>query len=158
MKEFEIKPACEADAPLLLSFIEELADYELLSHEVVATPEVLRESLFGEKSVVEAVIGYFGDEPVGFALFFHNFSTFLGRPGMYLEDLYVRPQHRGKGFGRALLAHLAKLTRERNCGRLEWAVLDWNKPAIDFYKKLGAVPMEGWTIYRLAGDALDEMH
>jgi GNAT superfamily N-acetyltransferase len=157
MPELEIRAATEDDVPLILSLIKELAEYERLSHEVVATEELLRDSLFGERPVAEVLIGHLGDEPVGFALFFHNFSTFLGRPGIYLEDLYVRPQYRGTGFGKALLARLAKLARERGCGRLEWWVLDWNEPAIRFYKSLGAVPMEDWTVYRLTGKALDEL-
>ncbi len=134
-----------------------MAEYERLSHEVVATEEVLRESLFGERRVAEALLGYVGGEPAAFALFFHNFSTFLGRPGLYLEDLYVRPEHRGAGVGKALLRRLARLAKERGCGRLEWWVLDWNEPAIRFYKNLGAEPMDDWTVYRLTGEKLDEL-
>lgn len=154
---FEIRAATEDDVPLILSFIKELAEYERLADEVVATEELLRESLFGPHRVAEVVIGYYEDEPVGFAVFFHNFSTFLGRPGLYLEDLYVKPTHRGRGFGRAMLRHIAQIARERRCGRLEWAVLDWNEPAINFYKKLGAVPLDEWTVYRLTGEALDKL-
>jgi GNAT superfamily N-acetyltransferase len=157
MPEVEIRIATEDDVPLILSLVKELAEYERLSHQVVATEEVLRDSLFGERRVAEVLIGHRGGEPAGFALFFHNFSTFLGRPGIYLEDLYVRPRYRGMGFGKALLARLAKLAKERGCGRLEWWVLDWNEPAIRFYKALGAVPMEDWTVYRLAGESLDEL-
>ncbi len=157
MPELEIRAATEDDVPLILSLVKELAEYERLSHQVVATEEVLRDSLFGERRVAEVLIGHHGGEPAGFALFFHNFSTFLGRPGIYLEDLYVRPRYRGMGFGKALLARLAKLAKERGCGRLEWWVLDWNEPAIRFYKALGAVPMKDWTVYRLAGESLDEL-
>ncbi len=157
MTEIEIRHATEEDVPLLLSFIKELAEYEKLSHEVTATEEILAESLFGERRVAEALLAHLGEEPVGFALFFHNFSTFLGKPGVYLEDLYVRPEHRGSGIGRALLVRLAKLAKERDCGRLEWWVLDWNEPSIGFYKKLGAVAMDDWTVYRVTGDALDEL-
>ena len=157
MPELEIRAATEEDVPLILSLIKELAEYERLSHEVVATEEALRDSLFGERPVAEVLIGHLGDEPVGFALFFHNFSTFLGKPGIYLEDLYVRPEFRGAGIGRALLVHLARVARERGCGRLEWSVLDWNEPAIGFYKKIGASPVSGWTVYRVTGEALDDM-
>ena len=157
MPELEIRAATEDDVPLILSLIKELAEYERLSHEVVATEESLRYSLFGERRVAEVLIGHFGDEPVGFALFFHTFSTFLGKPGVYLEDLYVRPEFRGAGIGRALLIHLARLARARDCGRLEWSVLDWNEPAISFYKRIGASPVSGWTVYRVTGVALDEL-
>ncbi|MDX6379845.1 MAG: hypothetical protein QOI57_869 [Rubrobacteraceae bacterium] len=153
----EIRIATEADVPLILSFIKELAGYERLSHEVSATEDLLRKSLFGERQGAEVVVGYRGDEPAGFALFFHNFSTFLGRPGIYLEDLYVKPELRGQGVGRSMLAYLAKLAKERDCGRLEWSVLDWNEPAIKLYKSIGAVPMDEWTVYRLTGKALDEL-
>jgi GNAT superfamily N-acetyltransferase len=157
MPEIEIRVATEDDVPLILALIKELAEYERLSHEVVATEEMLRDSLFGERRVAEVLIGHHEGEPVGFALFFHNFSTFLGKPGIYLEDLYVRQGCRGMGFGRALLARLAKLARERGCGRLEWWVLDWNEPAIRLYKAIGAVPMEDWTVYRVTVEALDEL-
>jgi GNAT superfamily N-acetyltransferase len=157
MPELEIRVATKEDVPLLLRFIKELAEYERLSHEVSATEETLKESLFGERRVAEALLGYLGDDPAGFALFFHNFSTFLGKPGIYLEDLYVRPEFRGAGVGRALLIHLAKLARERGCGRLEWSVLDWNEPAIGFYKGIGASPVSGWTLYRVAEEALEEL-
>jgi GNAT superfamily N-acetyltransferase len=153
----EIRSATEGDVPLILSLIRELADYELLSHEVVATEDMLRDFLFGERPVAEVLIGEHGSEPAGFALFFHNFSTFLGRPGIYLEDLYVRPEFRGAGVGRALLVHLAGLAKERDCGRLEWSVLDWNEPAIGFYESIGAIPVSGWTVYRVTGEELEEL-
>ncbi len=153
----EIRPATEEDVPLLLRFIKELAEYEKLSHEVTATEEVLRDSLFGGRRVAEALLAHHEGEPAGFALFFHNFSTFLGLPGIYLEDLYVRPEYRGSGIGRALLVRLAKLAKERGCGRLEWWVLDWNEPSIGFYKSLGAVAMDDWTVYRVTGDALERL-
>jgi GNAT superfamily N-acetyltransferase len=153
----EIRSATEGDVPLILSLIRELADYELLSHEVVATEDMLRDFLFGERPVAEVLIGEHGSEPAGFALFFHNFSTFLGRPGIYLEDLYVRPEFRGAGVGRALLVHLAGLAKERDCGRLEWSVLDWNEPAIGFYESIGAFPVSGWTVYRVTGEELEEL-
>jgi GNAT superfamily N-acetyltransferase len=153
--EVRVRAASEEDVPLILSFINELAEYERLSHEVVATEEALREHLFGERPVAEVVIAEDGGEPAGFALFFHSFSTFLGRPGIYLEDLYVRPEFRGRGIGRALLVRLARLAKERGCGRLEWSVLDWNEPAIGFYKDLGASPVGGWTVYRVTGEALE---
>lgn len=157
MAGLEIREATEGDVPLILSFIRELAEYERLSDEVVATEEVLRESLFGERTGAEVVIGYDDGDPAGFALFFHNFSTFLGRPGLYLEDLYVKPEKRGRGIGRALLVHLAKLAKERGCGRMEWAVLDWNEPAIKVYEGVGARPMDEWTVYRVTGEALKNL-
>ena len=157
MPELEIRAATEDDVPLILSLIRELAEYERLSHEVVATEEALRDSLFGERRFAEVLLGYLGDDPAGFALFFHNFSTFLGKPGIYLEDFYVKPDFRGLGIGRVLLVHLAKLARERDCGRLEWSVLDWNEPAIGFYRSIGASPVGGWTVYRLSGEALGEL-
>ena len=157
MPELEIRAAAEDDVPLILSLIEELAGYERLSHEVVATEETLRDSLFGERRLAETLLAYLGDDPAGFALFFHNFSTFLGRPGIYLEDLYVRPEFRGEGVGRALLVHIAGLARDRNCGRLEWSVLDWNEPAIGFYESVGASPVSGWKVYRVTGEALEEL-
>lgn len=157
MSEIIIKVANENDVPLILSLIKELAEYEKLTHEVVATEEMLRETLFGPKSNIEALVGYLDDKPVGFALYFHNFSTFLGRRGIYLEDLYVKPEARGNGLGQKILVHLARLAKERDCGRLEWSVLDWNTPAIEFYKKIGAKPMDEWTVYRVTGNALDEL-
>lgn len=152
-----IRPATVEDVSLILSFIKELADFERLSHEVVATEETLRESLFGEWRAAEVVIGQQGDDPAGFALFFHSFSTFLGRPGIYLEDLYVKPEFRGMGIGRAILVYLARLAKERKCGRLEWSVLNWNEPAIRLYRGIGAVPMDDWTVYRVSGEALEEL-
>jgi GNAT superfamily N-acetyltransferase len=149
-----IRPATRADVPLLLELIRGLAEYERLSHLVAADERLLERELFAPGANVEAVIGFAGTEAVGFALYFHNFSTFLGRPGIYLEDLYVRPAFRQHGVGRALLAHLAALALERGCGRLEWAVLDWNEPAIEFYKALGAVEMAEWRLFRVTGDAL----
>src|SRR5438128_305077 len=154
---FEIRKATERDVPVIASFIRQLAEYERLSDAAVMTQEDLRHSLFGERAVAEVLLGYSEDKPVAFAVFFHNFSTFLGRPGLYLEDLFVIPEMRGRGFGRAMLVHLAKIARERNCGRFEWAVLDWNEPAIEFYKRLGAVAMSDWTIFRMTGDALDRL-
>ena len=152
---FTIRFATEQDVPLILQFIKGLADYEKLSHEVTASEELLRETLFGTRRVAEVIIGDYEREPVAFAVFFHNFSTFLGRPGIYLEDLFVKPDMRGRGFGRILLTYLARVAKERNCGRVEWSVLDWNEPAIRFYKSLGAVPLDEWTMYRLTGDALN---
>ncbi len=149
-----IEPAREADVPLLLELIRELAEYEKLAHEVEASEEDLRRTLFGEPAYAETVIARHQGAPAGFALFFHNYSTFLGKPGIYLEDLFVRPALRGKGIGRALLVHLARLARERNCGRLEWWVLDWNESAIEFYKKLRAVPMDEWTVFRLDAEGI----
>ena len=153
---FEIRPAKEADVKLILQFITELGEYEKLSHEVVATEENLRKTLFQQK-MAEVIIGEFNGLPVGFALFFHNFSTFLGQAGIYLEDLYIKPDMRGKGFGKNMLKYLAKIAVERGCGRLEWACLDWNEPSICFYKGLGAKSLDDWTVYRLAGKTLHEM-
>ncbi|HTR38900.1 MAG TPA: GNAT family N-acetyltransferase [Bryobacteraceae bacterium] len=149
-----IVEATEADVPLVLRFIRALADYEKLSHEVVATEADLREALFGSNRVAEVLLAYWADEPAGFALYFRNFSTFLGKTGIYLEDLFVEPALRGKGIGKALLKRLGEIARERGYGRVEWAVLDWNQPAIDFYRSLGAESMHEWTIFRLEGDAL----
>jgi len=152
-----IDGATRRDVPLIFRFIKELAEYERLAHEVVATESELERTLFGERPFAEVVLAKLGGDPVGFALFFHNYSTFLGRPGLYLEDLYVRPEARSKGVGMALLRHLARLARERGCGRLEWWVLDWNEAAIRFYRKLGAEPMADWTVFRLAGSALRDL-
>lgn len=143
-----------ADVPLIAELIRGLARYERLEHEVVMTPERVERTLFGPRPYAEVLIAEDGGEPVGFALFFHNYSTFLAQPGIYLEDLFVRETHRGKGIGKALLAKLAAIAVERDCGRLEWAVLDWNKDAIGFYERLGARPNSEWTVYRLTGDAL----
>ena len=144
------------DAALILDFIKGLAEYEKLSDEVVATPETLEEWIF-ERQKAEVIFALEDGVEVGFALFFHNFSTFLGCAGLYLEDLFVKPAYRGRGYGKGLLAALAKIALERGCGRLEWVCLDWNKPSIDFYKSLGAVPMDDWTIYRVAGDTLKRL-
>ena len=155
--QFNIRSATMEDVPLILEFIKALAEYEKLLHEVTATEELLKETLFEKQKVAEVVIGYYEGIPVGFALFFHNFSTFVGRPGIYLEDLFVKSEYRGKGFGKALLKHVAKIAKERNCGRFEWSVLDWNEPSIKFYKSLGAKAMEEWTIFRLSGESLTEL-
>jgi GNAT superfamily N-acetyltransferase len=152
-----IRRASAADAALILTFVKELAQYERLSHEVIATEQSIRSSLFGSHPYAECVFACIDAEPVGFALFFHSYSTFLGQPGLYLEDLYVRPALRGKGVGRHLLAYLAQLALERGCGRLEWSVLNWNEPAIRFYENLGARPNSEWTVYRLAGEALERL-
>ncbi|NUO63921.1 MAG: GNAT family N-acetyltransferase [Gemmatimonadaceae bacterium] len=154
---FTLRSATPDDVPLILECIRGLAEYERLPHEVVATEELLRESLFGARPAAEVVLAHEGDEPAGFALFFHNYSTFLGRPGLYLEDLFVFPRFRGRGLGRLLLAHLATLAVQRGCGRFEWAVLDWNVDAIGFYEALGAKAMSDWTVYRLTGDALQRL-
>ena len=154
---FRVERATERDVPLILRLITALAEYEKMAADVIATEEKLRQSLFGPRPAAEVVIAYAGDVPAGFALFFHNYSTFLGQPGIYLEDLYVMPEWRGHGFGKRLLAHLAALAVERGCGRLEWSVLDWNEPAIGFYKKLGAKPMDEWTVFRVTGGALQQL-
>lgn len=153
----QIRKARPEEAADIIEFIRELAQYEKLEHEMVATPELLKENLFGPKAYAEVLFLEEEQKKVGFALFFHNFSTFLGKPGIYLEDLFVKPECRGKGYGKRLLIHLAKLAVERNCGRLEWSVLDWNTPAIEFYKSLGAVPMSEWTAHRLTGEALKKV-
>jgi GNAT superfamily N-acetyltransferase len=155
MTDLVIRRAQPHETPEVLAFIRELAEYERLANEVVATEEGLRDCLFGPRPFAEVVFACVDAEPVGFALFFHNFSTFLGRPGLYLEDLYVRPAARGRGVGRALLAWLARTALERGCGRMEWAVLDWNEPAIRFYRSLGATAMREWQIFRLSGSALE---
>jgi GNAT superfamily N-acetyltransferase len=154
---FEIRQAGESDVPIILAFIKKLADYERLSHEVVATEESLRRTLFGAQRTAEVAIGYAEQRPVGFVLFFHNFSTFLGRSGLYIEDLFVDEPYRRRGYGRALLLYVARLAEERQCGRLEWSVLDWNEPAINFYKQLGAVPLNEWTVYRVTGTNLTRL-
>ena len=154
LPDFEIRRATIDDVPLILYFIKKLAHYERLAHEVVATEESLRETLFSSGKTAEVAIGYFQKKPIGLVLFFHNYSTFLGRPGLYIEDLFVDEAYRRRGFGAALLRYVARLAIERNCGRLEWSVLDWNKPAIDFYTKLGAVPMSDWTVFRVTGQSL----
>jgi GNAT superfamily N-acetyltransferase len=155
--DLRIRPVSEDDVALLLTFIRELADYERLADKVVATELVLRESLLGARPTAEALIAYFGHEPVAYAIWFYNFSSFTGRPGLYIEDIYVRPHARGRGVGKALLLHLARLAKERNCARMEWAVLDWNEPAISFYRSLGARPMDEWTIFRLDAHDLSRL-
>ncbi len=149
-----IRAAVPADAALILAFIRELGDYERLSHEVVADEAALAAHLFGERPRAEVAIAEVDGDAAGFALFFHNFSTFLGKPGLYLEDLFVRPAFRGHGVGKRLMTHLARIAIERDCGRFEWSVLDWNAPAIDFYRGLGAVGMDEWTVQRVSGEAL----
>lgn len=153
---FKLRFADENDTALILGFIKELAQYEKLQDQVVATEETLRESLFSKRAA-EVIIGEYEGVPVGFALFFHNFSTFLGQAGLYLEDLYIKPEMRGKGMGKTILSFLAGLALERNCGRLEWWVLDWNEPSIQFYKKLGAIPMDEWTVFRVTGETLKKL-
>jgi len=152
-----IERATERDVPVILQMIRDLADYERMSDQVVATETSLRESLFGERRDAEVLLAYADDNAAGFALFFHNFSTFVGRKGLYLEDLFVKPELRGAGIGKRLLVELARIAVERRCGRFEWSVLDWNEPAIGFYKKLGAVPLHDWTIFRVTGDALAKL-
>lgn len=153
MEEVTFRKAVREDVPLILEFIKGLAEYEKMSDEVVATEEILDEWLFG-KEKAEVIFAIAEGEEVGFALFFHNFSTFLGRAGIYLEDLFVKPKYRGNGYGKAILKRLAQIAVERGCGRLEWSCLDWNQPSIDFYLSLGATPMSGWTGYRLTGETL----
>jgi GNAT superfamily N-acetyltransferase len=152
--DLTIRNATPDDAGVILSFIRALADYEKLSGQVTATEDDLRSSLFGERTVAEVLLAHEGKIPVGFALFFHNYSTFLGKPGIYLEDLFVKSEYRNKGYGKALLVHLARLANQRGCGRFEWSVLDWNTPSIEFYRGLGARPLDEWTLFRLDGDAL----
>ena len=156
MEKLNFRYANEKDAGLILEFIRELAKYENMLDEVVATEELLREWIFENKKA-EVIFALEDKKEVGFALFFHNFSTFLGRAGIYLEDLFVKPEYRGKGYGKGLLKKLAQIAKERGCGRLEWWCLDWNKPSIDFYLSLGAEPMDEWTTYRIAGETLDKL-
>jgi len=157
MAHLTIRAAQRDDVALILDFIRELAEYEKLADQAVAEPAQIAEHLFGPRPFAEVLIGEVDGEAAGFALFFHNYSTFLGKPGIYLEDLYVRPSVRGAGLGKALLGCLAELAVERGCGRLEWSVLDWNDPAIGFYRKLGANPQDEWTVFRLSGPALEEL-
>jgi GNAT superfamily N-acetyltransferase len=157
MTELKIRTTTEADIPVIIGLIRDLATYERAPDAVVATEAGLREVLFGSKRAAEVLLALENEEPVGFAVFFHNFSTWLGRPGLYLEDLFVRPEKRGKGYGRALLERLAQIAKERGCGRMEWAVLDWNDPAIQFYRKLGAQPMDEWTVFRLTGEGIAKL-
>jgi len=154
--EFRLRHATENELPIILSLIKDLAEYEQLSYAVVATQEILRVSLF-ERRAAEVVIGYAGDEPAGFAVFYRTFSTFLGVPGMYLEDLFVIPRFRRHGLGRQLLTHLARIAAERGYGRIEWSVLDWNELALDVYRRIGARPMDEWTVFRLTGDSIREL-
>lgn len=157
LKNFTIRNAIEDDVALILSFIRELAEYERLLDEVIATEDDLRASLFGERQSSEVIIGEWQDDPVAFALYFQNYSTFLGRRGLYLEDLYVKPEMRGVGIGKVMLSYLAYLAKRLGCGRLEWWVLDWNEPAIRFYRSIGAVPMDEWTVQRVSGKALENL-
>lgn len=152
-----IRTATEQDVPLILHFINALAEYERLADRVVATEEMVRRTLFGHPRFAEVLIAESDGDALGFALFFHNYSTFLAQPGIYLEDLFVKPEARGRGIGKALLTRLAAIAKSRNCGRLEWAVLDWNQPSIDFYESLGAKALNEWKVYRLTGEALDEL-
>jgi GNAT superfamily N-acetyltransferase len=155
--KIRIEPAQPNDVPMICSLILELAEFERLQDQFVATEDRLRESLFGARPYAEVLVARLGDEAVGFALFFHNYSTFRAQPGIYLEDLYVRPAFRGRGYGKSLLSHIAQLAVERGCGRFEWSVLDWNQRAIDFYKKLGAVPLNDWTMFRVTDQALVDL-
>ena len=156
-ENFKIRPARVEDVPVILELIRDLATYERAPNEVTATEGQLVDVLFGERPAAEVLLVFEGESPVGFALFFHNFSTWLGRPGLYLEDLFVKPEKRGKGYGRALLVELAKIARDRGCGRMEWAVLDWNEPAIKFYRALGAKPMDEWTVFRLTPEEIAKL-
>ena len=154
LESFQIRPARVEDVPIILQLIQDLATYERAPDEVTATEEQLVDVLFGERRAAEVLLAFESESPVGFAVYFYNFSTWLGRPGLYLEDLFVKPENRGKGYGRALLVELAKIARDRGCGRMEWAVLDWNEPAIKFYRALGATPMHEWTVFRLTRDEI----
>ena len=154
LTNFNIRPATVADVPIILQLIRDLAAYERAPNEVAATEEQLRQVLFGQRPAAEVVLAFEKAVPVGFAVYFHNFSTWLGRPGIYLEDLFVKPEFRGRGYGRALLEHLAGIAYDRGCGRMEWAVLNWNEPAIQFYDKLGAKPLDEWRIFRLTRDGI----
>lgn len=156
MSQFSYRFAKKEDLPLILEFIKELAEYEKMLDEVIATEELLNEWIF-DKKVAEVIFALEDDNEVGFALFFHNFSTFLGRAGIYLEDLFVKPEYRGKGYGKGLIKTLAEIAVERGCGRLEWWCLNWNQPSIDFYLSLGAEPMKDWTVFRISGDTLGEL-
>ena len=153
-ENFQMRPAGVDDVPVILELIRDLATYERAPDEVTATEEQLLDVLFGERPAADVLLAFEGKSPVGFAVYFYNFSTWLGRPGLYLEDLFVKPENRGKGYGRALLVELAKIARDRGCGRMEWAVLDWNEPAINFYRSLGAKPMDEWTVFRLTRDGI----
>ncbi len=156
-KNFTIRPATIVDVPIILQLIRDLATYERAPNEVTATEAQLIAVLFGEKPVAEVLLAFEDEMPIGFAVFFRNFSTWLGKPGLYLEDLFVKPEARGKGYGRALLIYLARIARDRGCGRMEWAVLDWNEPAIQFYKKIGARPLDEWQVFRLTRDGIAKL-
>lgn len=155
--QITLRFAEEKDIPTILNFIKALAEYEKLSHEVAATEEKLKKTLFGINRFAEVVIADYENQPAGFMLFFHNYSTFLGKPGIYLEDLFVKPELRGKGIGKILLSYLGKIAVERDCGRIEWSVLDWNEPSIQFYKNIGAVPMDEWTVFRVTGSGIAKL-
>lgn len=157
MPSITFRPATPDDTPLILQFIRDLAEYERLSHEVEATEDRLQATLFGERRVAEAIFAEVDGVAAGFALFFHNYSTFLAKPGLYLEDLFVKPEYRGLGVGKALLKELARIAVERGCGRFEWWVLDWNEPSIEFYKRQGAIAQDEWTVYRVTGEALTKL-
>src|SRR6266566_3906005 len=156
-ENFDIRPASVEDVPVILELIRDLATYERAPHEVTATEKQLADVLFGEKPAAEVLLAFETESPVGFAVYFYNFSTWLGRAGLYLEDLFVKPEKRGKGYGRALLVELAKIARDRGCGRMEWAVLNWNEPAIKFYRALGAKPMDEWTVFRLTPEEIAKL-
>jgi len=153
----QIRDASISDVPIILQLIRDLATYERAPNDVIATEEGLREVLFGAEPSAKVILIFEGNEPVGFAVYFFNFSTWLGRPGLYLEDLFVKPETRGRGYGRVLLIHLAKIARDHGCGRMEWAVLNWNEPAIQFYRKLGAIPLEDWTVFRLTQNGINRL-
>ena len=153
----QIRDASISDVPIILQLIRDLATYERAPNDVIATEEGLREVLFGAEPSAKVILIFEGNEPVGFAVYFFNFSTWLGRPGLYLEDLFVKPETRGRGYGRVLLIHLAKIARNHGCGRMEWAVLNWNEPAIQFYRKLGAIPLEDWTVFRLTQNGINRL-
>ena len=155
--DFKIRSARVTDVPIILQLIRDLASYERAPNDVTANEEQLVDVLFGKKPAAEVLLAFENETPIGFAVFFHNFSTWLGRPGLYLEDLFVKPEKRGKGYGHALLVDLAKIARDRGCGRMEWAVLDWNEPAIKFYRSLNAKPMEEWTVFRLTHDGIAKL-
>ena len=157
INDFVIRPATVKQTPLILKLIKELAVYEKLLDNVITTEEELKNTLFGKNKSAEVVIGYYNDKPVGYALFFYNYSSFVGRQGLYIEDIYVRQEYRRKGFGKAFLIYLARIARERKCDRMEWVVLDWNKSSIEFYKKLGAITMDEWTVFRLTRDAVENL-